>query len=42
MADELTVELPAKGATVGVEVSSRRLSATKKLAGETQELARLD
>jgi hypothetical protein len=34
MADEITVELPAKGATVGVEVRSRKLSATKKLAGK--------
>ncbi|WP_347110105.1 hypothetical protein AAHB33_05345 [Paenarthrobacter sp. S56] len=38
MADELTVELPAKGATVGIEVSSRKLSATKKLAGKPKSL----
>ena len=38
MADELTVELPAKGATVGVEVSSRNLSATRKLAGKPKSL----
>ncbi|WP_159703135.1 hypothetical protein [Arthrobacter sp. 18067] len=38
MADEVTVELPAKGATVGVEVSSRKLSATKKLAGKPKSL----
>ncbi|ASN19256.1 MULTISPECIES: hypothetical protein [Micrococcaceae] len=38
MADEVTVELPAKGATVGVEVSSRQLSATKKLVGKPKSL----
>lgn len=38
MASELTVELPAKGATVGVEVSSRKLNATKKLAGKPKSL----
>ncbi|MFJ5955316.1 hypothetical protein ACIQC5_05085 [Paenarthrobacter sp. NPDC092416] len=38
MADEITVELPAKGATVGVEVSSRQLSASKKLAGKPKSL----
>ncbi|MFF1830475.1 hypothetical protein [Paenarthrobacter sp. NPDC058040] len=38
MADEITVELPAKGATVGVEVSSRKLSATRKLVGKPKSL----
>ncbi|MFC8039208.1 hypothetical protein ACFUOZ_07625 [Paenarthrobacter sp. NPDC057355] len=38
MADELTVELPAKGATVGVEVRTRSLSASRKLAGKPKSL----
>jgi len=38
MADEVTVELPAKGATVGVEVRSRKLSATRKLVGKPKSL----
>ncbi|MBO1266680.1 hypothetical protein [Arthrobacter cavernae] len=38
MAAEVTVELPAKGATVGVEVSSRRLSAARKLVGKPKSL----
>lgn len=38
MAEEVSVELPAKGATVGVEVNSRNLSAARKLAGKPKSL----
>ena len=38
MAEEVSVELPAKGATVGVEVTSRSLSAEKKLHGRPRSL----
>jgi hypothetical protein len=38
MAEEVAVELPAKGATVGVEVTSRNLRAAKKLAGKPKSL----
>jgi predicted thioesterase len=38
MAEEVSVELPAKGATVGVEVNSRNLRAEKKLVGRPRSL----
>ncbi|MFC7848082.1 hypothetical protein ACFUTU_06345 [Arthrobacter sp. NPDC057388] len=38
MAEEVSVELPAKGATVGVEVTSRNLSAEMKLHGRPRSL----
>lgn len=38
MAEEVSVELPAKGATVGVEVTSRHLSAEMKLHGRPRSL----
>ncbi|MEV8149788.1 hypothetical protein AB0323_08665 [Arthrobacter sp. NPDC080031] len=38
MAAEISVELPAKGSTVGVEVTSRQLSASKKLHGKAKSL----
>lgn len=38
MAEEVSVELPAKGATVGVEVISRNLMAEKKLHGRPKSL----
>lgn len=38
MASEVTVELPAKGATVGVEVPSRNLEASIKLHGKPKSL----
>jgi hypothetical protein len=38
MAAEVTVELPAKGATVGVQVPTRMLSAAKKLVGKPKSL----
>jgi hypothetical protein len=38
MAAEISVELPAKGSTVGVEVTSRKLSATKTLHGKPKSL----
>src|SRR5687768_13002018 len=38
MAEEVSVELPAKGATVGVEVTSRNLSAEMKLHGRPKSL----
>ena len=38
MAAEVTVELPAKGATIGVEVPSRKLEASMKLHGKPKSL----
>jgi hypothetical protein len=38
MAEEVSVELPAKGATIGVEVPSRKLSASMKLHGRPKSL----
>ncbi|MCA4133960.1 hypothetical protein [Arthrobacter sp. M4] len=38
MATEMTVELPAKGATIAVEVPSRKLEASVKLHGKPKSL----
>lgn len=38
MAAEISVELPAKGSTVGIEVTSRSLSGSMKLHGRAKSL----